>query len=513
MREAGSLAGSGRGITMSDTILNITKVSKAFGGVQALDEVSLTIKKGEIHCLAGGNGSGKSTLIKLISGFYKPDCGTIEINGKLYHKLTPMEAISQGVQVIYQDFSVFPNLTVAENIAMNDEMASHKKLVNWKHVHQKAREAVQKIGVDLPLRAKVEDLSVADKQLIAISRAIVNQANLIIMDEPTTALTRKEIDKLFEIIRRLQQQGIAILFVSHKLDEVFEIAERFTILRNGKNVITDDTGNVDHQKFIYYMTGRNFEATLFDPEIARDKPLVQIKHLGLKKGFADITFSVYPGEVIGVIGLLGSGRTELAKSLFGLYPADEGEIWIGDEKVVIDSPQAAIRHKIGYVPEDRLSEGLALNQPIARNLAVANIDSLCQAHAKVDFKRIEQQVEFWKQELSIKMQDQQAAIQTLSGGNQQKVVLAKWLEIQPKVLVLNGPTVGVDVGAKYDLHHYLHELAATLEIAIIIISDDVQEVLENCNRIFVMKKGRFTGEFRNTELTEQELLAQMTKQG
>ena len=174
MREAGSLAGSGRGITMSDTILNITKVSKAFGGVQALDEVSLTIKKGEIHCLAGGNGSGKSTLIKLISGFYKPDCGTIEINGKLYHKLTPMEAISQGVQVIYQDFSVFPNLTVAENIAMNDEMASHKKLVNWKHVHQKAREAVQKIGVDLPLRAKVEDLSVADKQLIAISRAIVN---------------------------------------------------------------------------------------------------------------------------------------------------------------------------------------------------------------------------------------------------------------------------------------------------------------------------------------------------
>jgi len=499
---------------MSDTILKITQVSKAFGGVQALDHVDLTIHKGEIHCLAGGNGSGKSTLIKLISGFYKPDEGTIEINGSRHQKLTPMEAINEGVQVIYQDFSVFPNLTVAENIAINDEMASRKKLVNWKQVYAKAKTAIDKIGVDLPLRAKVEDLSVADKQLIAISRAMLHDASLIIMDEPTTALTRHEIDKLFEIIRGLQKQGIAILFVSHKLDEVFEIAQRFTILRNGRNVVTDETGNVDHQKFIYYMTGRNFEAQPFDPEIPEGSPpLLQIKNLGLKRGFADISFSVYPGEVIGIIGLLGSGRTELAKSLFGLYPADEGEIWIGDKKAVIDSPQAAIAHKIGYVPEDRLSEGLALEQSISRNMAVANIDALCSKGSRVDFAQIKKDIEFWKEELTIVMRDPDAPIQTLSGGNQQKVVLAKWLEIKPKVLVLNGPTVGVDVGAKYDLHNYLHELAATLEIAIIVISDDVQEVLENCNRIFVMKKGRFTGEFRNTELTEQELLAQITKQG
>ena len=309
---------------MSDTILKITQVSKAFGGVQALNKVDLTIKKGEVHCLAGGNGSGKSTLIKLISGFYKPDEGTIEINGKSYQKLTPMEAINQGVQVIYQDFSVFPNLTVAENIAINDEMASGQKFVHWKQVYQKAKEAVARIGVDLPLHAKVEDLSVADKQLIAISRAMLHDANLIIMDEPTTALTRKEIDKLFDIIRNLQEQGVAILFVSHKLDEVFELAERFTILRNGQNVITDSTANVDHQKFIYYMTGRNFEAVLFDPELPQNRPpLFQVKGLGLKNGFSDISFSVYPGEVIGIIGLLGSGRTELAKSLFGLYPADE----------------------------------------------------------------------------------------------------------------------------------------------------------------------------------------------
>ncbi|MGI6700550.1 MAG: sugar ABC transporter ATP-binding protein [Christensenellales bacterium] len=493
--------------------MKVTEVSKAFGGVQALSKVNLTIKKGEIHCLAGGNGSGKSTLIKIISGFYKADSGTIQINGKDYQKLSTMESIEQGVQVIYQDFSVFPNLTVAENIALNDAVASKKKLVNWKKVYQKAEEALKKINIVLPLHEKVEELSVSDKQLIAIARAMLHKANLLIMDEPTTALTRKEIHKLFTAIRHLQKQGVAVLFVSHKLDEVFEIADNFTILRNGQNVITDSTKNVDHKKFIYYMTGRSFDAELFQPEVSREqKPLFQVKGLGLENGFSDISFSVYPGEVIGIIGLLGSGRTELAMALFGLYAAEIGEIWIGDKQVTIDSPITAIKHKIGYVPEDRLSEGLALGQSIARNMSIANIDSLCKKGNQVDFDKVDENVLHWAQELSLVMQNAQQPAHTLSGGNQQKVVLAKWLEIAPKVLVLNGPTVGVDVGAKHDLHNYLHQLAATNEIAIIIISDDVLEVLENCNRIFVMNHGRFTGEFKNTEVTEQELLAEMTRQ-
>ena len=460
----GRLQTDKRGMKMADIVLRCTDVSKAFGGVQALNKVDLTIEKGEIHCLAGGNGSGKSTLIKLISGFYKPDEGVIEIDGRSFQRLTPMEAIQQGVQVIYQDFSVFPNLTVAENIAITDEMASKRKLVNWGDVRRCAQEAIQRVGVDLPLNVKVEDLPVADKQLIAICRAILHQAKLIIMDEPTTALTRKEIDKLFTIIRRLQQQGVAILFVSHKLDEVFEIAERFTILRNGANVLEGNTADIDHQKFVYAMTGRNFVPVPFHPDIDRTAPpLLEVKGLGLKNGFADISFAVYPGEVLAIVGQLGCGRTELAKSLFGLYPADQGEIFVGQQRVVINSPQAAIRHKIAYVPEDRLSEGLALAQPISRNMAIANVDSLCSQGKNVDFQEIERHVETRKDELSIKMQRSDAAIQTLSGGNQQKVVLAKWLEIHPKVLVLNGPTVGVDVGAKYDLHNYLHSLAATKE--------------------------------------------------
>ena len=498
---------------MSDVILEVKGISKAFGGVQALDGVNLTIKKGEIHCLAGGNGSGKSTLIKIISGFYKPDSGIICIDGKEYAKLAPIESIMLGIQVIYQDFSIFPNLTVAENIAINDAVASKRKLQNWKTVRRTAKAAMSKLGVDLPLDTKVEELSVADKQIIAISRAIVHDAKLIIMDEPTTALTRKEIEKLFIIIRRLQSQGISILFVSHKLDEVFEIADNFTIFRNGKNVITDSAKNIDNDKFVYYMTGRTLEKTMFTPkEIINDTPLFEVRNLCLDKGFENINLKVYAGEVLGIVGLLGSGRTELAKSIFGILPATAGEMFIEGEKVNIKSPQDAIRHKLGYVPEDRLTEGLFLTQPIESNMMLANIDDLTNKRGVLDEKRIYADTERWKEELSIKMRDASSAISTLSGGNQQKVVLAKWLEIIPKVLVLNGPTVGVDIGAKYDLHNYLHKLAATLKTAIIVISDDIPELIENCNRILVMKKGRIVGEYSNMEVDEHTLLAYVTGQ-
>lgn len=498
---------------MSDAILQVNRVSKAFGGVRALDNVNLTIHKGEIHCLAGGNGSGKSTLIKIISGFYKPDNGTITIAGKEYDRLTPIESIMQGVQVIYQDLSIFPNLTVAENIALNDAVASKRKFQNWKKAREIARDAMEKLGISLPLDSKVEELPVADKQLIAISRAMVHDARLIIMDEPTTALTRKEIDKLFEIIRRLQKTGISILFVSHKLDEVFEIADNFTMFRNGKNVVTDSAKNIDSAKFVHYMTGRTIEKELFTPpEIRNDTPLFEVRKLCLDRGFENISFQVFAGEVLGIVGLLGSGRTELAKSIFGLLPATSGEIFVGGEKVEIRSPQDAIRHKIGYVPEDRLSEGLLLTQSIEKNMMLANIDELVTPGKTIDQSRIQADTRRWTDELSIKMENAEASIQTLSGGNQQKVVLAKWLEIQPRVLVLNGPTVGVDIGAKYDLHSYLHRLAAAMETAIVVISDDIPEIIENCNRILVMKQGRLDGEFGNKEIDEHTLLAHIIEQ-
>lgn len=496
-----------------DMILKINQISKAFGGVQALDKVDLTIRKGEIHCLAGGNGSGKSTLIKIVSGFYQPDEGYIEINGHKYNRLTPKESIMQGIQVIYQDLSIFPNLTVAENISLNYELYNENKFVNWRKVDEIAQLAMDKIGVKFKLGEMVENLSIADKQLIAISRALLHDAKLIIMDEPTTALTRKEIKKLFEIIRKLQESGVSILFVSHKLNEVFEIAENFTILRDGRKVITDSTTNVDNRKFIQYMTGREIEADLFIPEhIECTKPIFRVEKLGLKNGFADISFSVYPGEILGITGLLGSGRTELAKSLFGLYPAETGSIYINEQNVVISSPQDALKNKIAYVPEDRLSEGLALEQSISKNLAISNIDNLQKKDKTIDYNQINKDVAYWKDELSIKMNDPNDSIQVLSGGNQQKVVLAKWLEINPKVLILNGPTVGVDIGAKHDLHNYLRNLAESLSVAIIIISDDIPEIIQNCNRIIIMKQGRISSTIRNIDTNEDELLELITKQ-
>lgn len=491
---------------MSEILLQARQISKHFGGVTALNKVDLTIKKGEIHCLMGENGCGKSTLIKIISGFYTPDEGTIIFENKEYHKLSIAQSIQMGIQVIYQDMSIFPNLTVAENIAINNELYNRKKVVNWKKVKNIAIEALSHIDIELPLDAIVGELSVADKQLIAIARAILNNSKLIVMDEPTSALTRKEVDKLFKVIRQLQAEDIAILFVSHKLDEVFEIADQFTVFRNGELVVSDAARNINNEQFIYYMTGRKLEEAAFIPEkIDKDKALFKVENLCLTNGFENINFEIYPGEIFGITGLLGSGRTELAKTLFGLYSATNGSIYIEGEKVKIRTPMDAIKNKIAYVPEDRLTEGLFLTQSIENNMIVSNIDRLKTAKGTVDYQKGHEDSKKWVKNLGIKINRLEDGIQTLSGGNQQKVVLGKWLETAPKVLILNGPTVGVDIAAKFDIHHYLRNLAAQMNLAILLISDDISEVLNNCNRILIIKNGRMTGEYVNTELDYHEL--------
>ena len=495
---------------MSDTILKVTGVTKRFGGVRALDDVSLEIGKGEIHCLVGGNGSGKSTLIKIVSGFYKPESGTVEIDGARRARYSTMDAIASGVQVIYQDMSVFPNLTVTENIALNMFKSGRKKLVNWREADRIAQIAFAKIGVRLPPHDLLEDLSVADKQIVAIARAILHDAKLLIMDEPTTTLTRKEIDKLFGIIRTLQAQGVSVLFISHKLDEVFEIATRFTVLRNGKNIVTGETRDVDREQLAYYISGRRIEGERFRAGArGEDTPLFEVKNLCLKNGFADISFQVMPGEILGITGLLGSGRTELAMSLFGLYPATSGKIFIKGREVAITSPMEALRHKIAYVPEDRLTEGLFLLQSIKDNIAITNIDNMRGKHG-VDRQKVLASARKWRENLSITLGALSDAAGSLSGGNQQKVVLAKWLETKPDVLVLNGPTVGVDVGAKFDLHARIREIVKDRATAVIVISDDIPEVIQNCNRILVVKKGRVTDELSNEGLDEPALISAVT---
>ncbi len=495
-------------ISMAETLLRAQSIYKSFVGVQALKDVSFSIKRGEIHCLAGENGSGKSTLIKIISGVYTPDSGHIEFDGHQYSKITPIEAINLGIQVIYQDFSIFPNLTVMENLAINTELAANRKFVNWKRIRRVAEEALAKINVRIDLDAYVGSLSVAEKQIIAISRALMFNTKLIIMDEPTTALTKKEVRNLFAIILQLKERGIATLFVSHKLNEVFEISENFTILRSGELVATGSTKELDDKKFSYYMTGRTFESRRFTPETVTKEPIFEADRVGIPGSFKDVSFALHGGEIIGITGLLDSGRTELALSMFGMKPIREGEFRVDGTKVELTTPREAIRHGIGYVPEDRLSEGLFLPQPIGDNIVITELDSLTKRFGVIDTDRRDEEIRTWVKNLAIATPNPDNACQTLSGGNQQRVVLAKWLANNPRILVLNGPTVGVDIGSKHDIHTILQELANE-GMGIIIITDDLPEVVENCSKILVMKSGKIVAKLAAEEADEQKILAYM----
>lgn len=494
---------------MSEPVLEVRGVSKAFAGIKALDNVDLRIEAGEIHCLAGENGSGKSTLIKVISGVYTPDEGEIEIAGEVFSRLTPGQAIDAGVQVIYQDFSVFPNLTVMENLAMTSEVASKRKLVSWRRFRELATEAVKQIDFKVDLDANLRDLSVADKQLVAISRALMHETKLIIMDEPTTALTNREVDALFRVIGQLQERGIAILFVSHKLGEVFRISERFTIIRNGKLVITAEPKDLTRTSFAEYMTGREVQDTRFEQPDEVGEPVLETIDLGLEGAFSDVSFTLHRGEVLGITGLLGSGRTELALALFGVFPAKEGELLVRGKPTLLRSIRDAIRHRIAYVPEDRLTEGLMLERSIADNIIVSTLRKVTNALGFIDRSKRRARVNEAVESLRIATKNPRNPVNTLSGGNQQRVVLAKWLATDPDVLILNGPTVGVDIGSKHDIHVILQNCARD-GMGIIIISDDIPELMQTCRRILLLKDGQLAGEIDPEATTEQEVAAMIT---
>jgi len=498
---------------MAEELLVVNNIYKRFGGVKALDDVSITIHRGEIHCLVGENGSGKSTLIKIISGVYEPDGGEIFIHGRHYKRLFPIDAIREGIQVIYQDFSLFPNLTVAENIALNYQLAKNSRLVNWKEIRQVAQAALDKINVRINLEARVEQLSVADKQLIAISRALLQNARLIIMDEPTTALTKREVESLFAVIKGLQKDGISTLFVSHKLNEIMEISERTMVMRNGKKVIDADASEFDSDKLTYHMTGHQIADVFYKYEkhAQEGASLLEVKNLTSEGNFADVSFSMQPGEILGITGLLGCGRTELALALFGVQPIDAGSISVRGKPVKINTIQDAVKHGVGYVPEDRLTEGLFLEQSIGGNIAICTLQDVLNRLGLIDSSRLGKHIQSWVKNLNIKTPTPVLPVKTLSGGNQQRVVLAKWLASKPQILILNGPTVGVDIGSKSELHEIIRNLAKQ-GMGVIVISDDIPELLQTCNRILLMKKGKMAYEFQSQDISEEELAVKLTEE-
>lgn len=487
---------------MSETFLKLKGIKKYFGGVKALKGVDLEVRRGEIHCLAGENGCGKSTLIKVVSGVHDATEGEIYIEGEKVEKLTPIDSISRGIQVIYQDFAVFPNLTVAENIAMNRALMTGAKKMDWKGARKLALEAMEQIGANMDPDVLVERLSIANKQMVAICRAIINDAKLLILDEPTTALTANEVEKLNAIVRNLKAKGMAVVIVNHKLNEIYEIADRLTILRNGENVATGQIGEFDRERFVQCMTGHSVSVDTYRPA-ASGEEILRVEHLTKKGVFEDVSFTLKKGDVLGITGLLGSGRGEIGDALFGLAPAESGRIVLHGKEVRIRCVSDVMKNKIGYVPEDRLTQGLFMTRSIQDNTVAASIARYLK-RGKLDYGRMYQVTEEWIKKIGCAAPSPKPEIRTLSGGNAQKMVIAKWLNTEPGLLVLNGPTVGVDVGSKADIHKILHELVET-GIGVIIISDDLNELVQNCNKLIVMQGGKTSGMIETGELNEKQL--------
>ena len=490
-------------------LIQLKKINKSFIGVKALSDVNLDIRKGEIVCLAGENGCGKSTLIKILSGFYTPDSGEIFIEGRRYKTMTPRESMRNGIQVVYQDFSLFPNMTVAENIGLNTMLADRRNITTGKELEEIAKSAFQKINIKMDLNRKVDDLSVADKQLVAIARAIINDAKFVIFDEPTSAITYNEVQALFKVIRQLKDAGLSILFVSHKLDEIFSICDRIFVLRNGENVIDGEIKDFTREKLVYYMTGKEYSTTRLAASDFSTESVLEVQELSLEGAYEDISFEVHKGEVLGITGLLGSGRTSLAKSLYGIVPHTSGRILINGKEIRIRNVQDAIANNICYVPEDRLTEGVFIDQSIGKNIIISSIRNVCRRFGIIDRKKMADAVDGWIKELRIKIGKPSDAIGTLSGGNQQKAVIARGLSINPRVVILNCPTVGVDVGAKMDISILIQNIAKN-GACVVLISDDSSEILTNCNRFLIIRKGRITGEYKSSDFTEESLYAELT---
>lgn len=484
-------------------LVELRSVTKKYSGVTALEAVDFSVRPGEAVCLAGENGSGKSTLIKIISGVEPASGGSIFFNGNEYPKITPRLAASMGVMVIFQDFSLFPNLSVAENIAFGSLLSSGLKVFDRSKTVLIAQKALDQIGVDIDLETRVENLSVAQKQLVAVCRALASKARLIIMDEPTTALTQKEVRRLQDIIQMLKLNGVAVIFVSHKLSEVLEVSEKVFVLRNGKKVAEGPASDFDTTKLTYHMTGR--DVSFSDPgSLSKDAAtLMEVSSLTKHGAFADINFNLRAGEVLGITGLLGSGRTSVAKAIFGLVEPDSGSIRVDGEKLELGDPQKSAAAGIGYVPEDRLTEGLFLTQSIMRNVAIGRLDSHTSGYI-LNIVSLLDEAQSWLKKLSVKAPNVDAPVQSLSGGNQQRVALARWLARSPRILILNGPSVGVDVGSKAEIHEIIRTLSAS-GIGILVISDDLPELLSTCHRILVMRDGSIIDSFDRNNVNEGDL--------
>ncbi|MGI6020732.1 MAG: sugar ABC transporter ATP-binding protein [Lachnospiraceae bacterium] len=492
---------------MSEKFLEITGVSMTFPGVKALDDVRFDIKPGEVHALVGENGAGKSTLIKILSGIYQPDKGSkVVIEGQETTINGPMDAIKKGISVIYQDFALFTNLTVAENIGINEILEKNKPILNWAAISKKANEALSFMNADISPREIVGNLSVAKQQMVAIASAVAQNAKMIIMDEPTSALSKKEVERLYEIIEDLKARNIAIMFVGHKMDELFHVADRFTVFRDGKYVDTVDAKTTTQPQLISMMVGRNVEYQNY-ANIHQEGPVVfKVEGLTKKNNFKDISFEVRAGEVLGVTGLVGAGRSEVMQAIFGLTSVDSGKIYLEGKEVHINKPADALELGIAYIPESRQTQGLVLKKSIRENILLPQLKKYTNKLGILNNAKMRDAADEWIKLLDVRPSDPNNIAQALSGGNQQKVVLAKWISTEAKVLIVDEPTNGVDIGAKDEIHRILRDLAAK-GTAVIVISSEMPEIMSISDRLMIMRRGRVSTFLDNENVTQEQIMS------
>lgn len=484
--------------------LRVTNISKYFAGVTALKNVNLELNKGEIHCLVGENGAGKSTLIKILAGHYKPDEGNINIDGKELIFNNPRESKSYSISVIHQELLLIPHMSVAENISLG-QWVTNGIIIDRKEMVERSQKFLLKLGVDIDPTRKVKDLSTGEQQLVEIARSISHDVQVLILDEPTAALSSKEAKTLLNIVKDLKKQDIAILYVTHRLEEVFEISDKVTVFRDGKLIGTKLTEELDQNSVVKMMVGREV-ALEKSIKANKGKKVLEVRNLTTYGKIKDINFDLYEGEVLGLAGLVGAGRTEVLRSIFGIDKYDEGSIKLFDKEVKIKSPYHAIQEGIGLVPEDRKTQGLIMTSTIYDNITYSILKKY-NSFGWLKLYKIKEIINYYVKKLSIKTPSVDRNVTTLSGGNQQKVVIARGLAINPRILLLDEPTRGVDVGAREEIHDIIQELVAQ-GIAVVVISSDLIELLAISNRVIVMKKGEMIKEINNekAKATKEEVL-------
>lgn len=485
-------------------ILEVRNLNKTYSGIRVLHDIDFGLRRGETHALVGENGAGKSTLIKIIAGVVAPDEGSeIYWDGKCIPKMTAHKSIELGLSVIYQDISMFPNLSIAENICKG---LYHDLFVNFKKIHAKAKQALEIMGVELDLSQKLGQISVGKQQLVAIARAITFDSKVIVMDEPTAALSSSEVGMLYRVIEILKERGISIIYISHKLEEIFTVADRITVLRDGYKIATDDVKNFTNESLINKMVGRELRFIPMRNGLgASDRVLFEVKDLRSTPMVNGVSFKVYKNEILGITGLVGAGRSEMAQTIFGLLPREAGELYIHGEKVTIKDTNDAIHKGICYLPEDRRTQGLFMGHTMTWNITAVTLPKHCTRGGLLSAKKELDTCNQFIDAVSIRPQLPQLFAQNLSGGNAQKVLFSRWMNADPKVLIVDEPTAGVDVGAKAEIHKILRSMAAQ-GVAVILISSDLPEVFAVSDRILVMREGRIVDETVTDEATQEGIL-------